>query len=742
MLVTGFYNLHLKSKNNNKNLENELYFSKNAISSKFLHNCQLFLRKITQMDLLHMNRTRHYLKLSTLSFAVLCASFSVCAEENNNVAVTPQGADPAVKSLSTLTFQAQAEAPKDPDISAVAKMIITREEMLQFGDQSVNDALRRAAGFQMPTPGQGPRGGGGASGMRFRGGGASIFLINGEPVQGGPRGGMSIVDTLTPDMIEKIEITKQPSVAQASVASSAVINIVLKVPLDDKRLGGTIRAGYGVAQSDRKEEERKNISVQMDGRDKAWLYSLSANQMWNDTTSVTETQTANQTREQKRVTERNSFMFSPRLEYELDDQQKLVGEIFYRNNKSDGLTGDQVQKDKNDSIRLNTRYERKDKGDSDKIRLSVEKQNETESTRSSQLNSYTDETVNEYGFAYDGVRKFGETKQIKFGVDTRASELESNITDTLDEQRYALYSEGSLRFTKRQTVTLGVRQEWIQRSGLVDYSDQHLSPVLAHRFDFTQNWSLQTNLSQAFKSPNSNSLSPTISVSTDSDAGSLNNPDRGGNPNLRPEKISAIESTLGYNTAAGGVNVTAFHRKIDDYIEKVIQLEGDRFVERPHNQDNATTYGVEVSGRYALKQTEHGHSFMLNGQLSTVRAKVEDENHQERLASDVAPYTASAGVSYNYQPWQLATSINVSYVPQFTRDLDNQPYTRTTNERFNVDISMTKRFKQGWATTLSARNILSTDYKERLNNQTDGSLYQARINEAIPSVLLSLEKKF
>jgi len=650
-----------------------------------------------------------------------------------------------VQTLATLKFEATPATAKDPDISAVAKTIITREEMLQFGDQSVNDALRRAAGFQMPTPGRGLRGGGGASGMRFRGGGAPVFLINGEAVQGGPRGGMSVVDSITPDMIERIEITKQPSVAQASVASSAVINIILKEPLDNARIGGTIRAGYGLAKSDQREEQRKNISVQADGRDNGWLYSLSANQMWNDSTSITQTQNSSGTREQKRVTERKSQMLSPRVEYQLDDQQKLVAELFYRNNESDSIRGSQVQNDKNDSIRLNTRYERKDKGNSDKIRLSVEQQNETESTQSAQsprFNSYTDETVNEYGIAYDGVRKFNETRQLKFGADARDNELDSNVSQSLDEQLYALYAEGSWKFTDRQTVTLGARQEWIERSGLVDYSDSHLSPVLAHRFDFDDHWSLQTNLSQAFRSPKADRSLPTVSMSTDSDAGSLNNPDRGGNPNLRPEKITAFESTLGYNTPSGGINITAYQREIDDYIEKVIRQEGTRFVERPQNQNNATTYGVEIAGRYALKQTENGHSFMLNGQLSTVRAKVEDENHQQRLVSDVAPYTASAGLSYNYQPWRISTSVNLNYVPEFTRALDNQPYDRTSNERVNMDISVTKRFNDGWATTLNARNIFSTDYKERLTSQADGSLYESRINQAIPSVLVSLEKKF
>lgn len=695
-----------------------------------------------------MHRTKLYWgTLSTLSLAIFAITSASLANDetisaNKTTEATQLKENESPKQLKTLVFAAEQTPAKDPDISAVAKTIVTREEMLQFGDQSVNDALRRAAGFQMPTPGQGPRGSSGSGSMRFRGGGAPVFLINGEAVQGGPRGGMSIVDSITPEMIERIEITKQPSVAQASVASSAVINIILKEPLDDARISGNVKLGYGITQSDQKEEQRKNISVQADGRDGAWIYSVSANQMWNDSKSSTEIENINGTRQQIRTTNRTNTMFSPRVEYQIDDQQKLVSEIFYRKNESDGSSSNQVQNDKNDSIRLNTRYERKDKGDSDKVRLSIEKQNETESTRSNQYSSYIDETVNEYGLAYDGVRKFDESKQVKFGLDARANALASNIADTLDEQRYALYLEGSWKFSKRQTLTVGARQEWLERSGLVEYSDQNLSPVLAHRLDFNDQWSLQTNVSRSFKSPNSNNLMPTVSISTDADAGSINNPDRGGNPNLRPEKITALETTLGYNTTAGGVNITAFHRDIDDYIEKVIRQEGTRFVERPYNQDQATTYGVEISGRYALKQTENGHSFMLNGQLSTVRAKIEDTDHNTRLASDVAPYTASTGVSYNYQPWQLASSINLSYTPEFTRALDNLPYDRTTNQRVNVDISATKRFPKGWATTLSARNILSTDYKERLNNQSDGALYEARVNDAIPSFLFSVEKKF
>ena len=681
-------------------------------------------------------------KLSVLSSALFTLSSSIIAVENDTNTTLPT-AEPTTQVLPTLSFKASPEPKKqqDDDISAVPKTIITREEMQKYGDQSVMDALRRAAGFQLPSFGQGPRGGGGASGMRFRGGGAPTFLINGEPVQGGPRGGMSIIDTITPEMIERIEVVKQPSVAQASVASSAVINIILKEPLDT-RLNGTAKLGYGLRDNGQQKNERKQINLQADGRENQWSYSVSANQMWINNTSLTKTETATGTGEQLRTINRSMLMFSPRLQYDLDDQQKLIAELFYRDIKMDGYSANQTQDDKNDSIRLSTRYERKDKDLSDKVRFSFEKQNETQLTRSLLNTIYTDEIIQEYSLAYDGIRKLDPKQQIKFGFDTRSNQLDSNVSKSIDELRFAVYGEGSWRFTDHQTITIGARQEWLDRNGLVKYKDQHLSPVFAYRFDLNDKWSIQTNLSQAFKSPNTDRLIPNVTVSTDSDAGTLNNPDRGGNPFLRPEKIRAAESTLAYDSEKGGINLTAYHREIKDYIEKVIALEGTRYVERPQNQNKATTYGVEFSGRYALKQTDAGHSFMMNGQVSTVRAKIKDEQDNQRLVSDVAPYNINTGLSYSYNPWKISNSINLSYTPEFTRALDEQPYNRTTNQRFSLDLSATKRLPADWAASLNLNNILATDYKERLTNQTDGRLYQARINEGTSSFQFTLEKKF
>ena len=116
-----------------------------------------------------MKRIQPRWQLSALSCALLTFMSPTWAADSITNTTTDSAPEQTtsvqtapVQTLTTLKFEATPATAKDPDISAVAKTIVTREEMLQFGDQSVNDALRRAAGFQMRTPGQGPRGGSGA----------------------------------------------------------------------------------------------------------------------------------------------------------------------------------------------------------------------------------------------------------------------------------------------------------------------------------------------------------------------------------------------------------------------------------------------------------------------------------------------------------------------------------------------------------------------------------------------------
>lgn len=650
--------------------------------------------------------------------------------------------------LSTLTITA-TRAPVMEEVSAIAKTVISQAEMLRYGDASVTDALRRATGIQMGQTG-------GAGRAQFRGSTAApTILINGEAVQGGRRGATSLIDTFTPEMIDRIEVTKQASVTQGSVAAGGVINIILKDPRSGS-VGGVVKVGYGEVAQGEQDQQQRQLNLQLDGKREQLGYSVSANQSKTDNSRQTELTAANgQVTTQRQQSEGEFKMLAPRLQYELDDEydSRLFADAFYSEHaslsqSSTSQNSSNQQQIDSDSLRLNLRLEQQHGQREDKWRLAVQRQDEQQNTLSSSnaasLPRLVDEQTREWSASYAGSQKIGNTHQVKFGAELKQTDLTSNIDAALTEERQAVYLEENWKLSEKHTLTAGLRQEWLKRSGLVDYQQESLSPALAYRYQYDPAWSLQVGYSQSQRTPRSDDLLPTVTPSTSLDAGSLNNPDRGGNPNLKPEQIQSLESTLGYNTEAGGFNLTVFRRNIDDYIEKVVSLEGDaltgRYVERPQNQAQALASGIELSGRWALRN-QNGHSLLINGQLSTIRAEIQRAGQADRLASSVAPYSTSIGLSYQYQPWRWSSNLNIGYQPSYQRPLDDQPYTRQVNARTSVDLSSTKRFDQGWAVTISGRNLLATDRLERLTEQ-DGSLFQQRRAESLPNVLFTLEKRF
>ncbi len=653
----------------------------------------------------------------------------------------PVQAATAEPTARTLTIRASADPAVAADISALNKITVTQAEMLRYGDASIGDTLRRAAGIQT--------GSGGVRSSRFRGGSAPpAFLINGEPVQGGRRGGQTVIDGLTPDMIDRIEITRQASVTQDAAAAGGVVNIILKDPRAGQR-GGVLKVGGGLSQESGQQDRRNQISLQLDGKGSSgeWQklgYSLSANRMDNRVESRSELTRLGSTRTQDTHSQSTHAMLMPRLEYQPAAQQKwsvdgFLGQ-FDSQSRYSGSQGAGQQDSQTEPLRLNVRYEQgSEKDRKDTVRLSWSQEDETQDNSQGtvlHLREHSEETA----LGYSGSQRLGSTHQLKYGTDWRQTRIRNNVEADLNEDRQAVYLEENWQLAPRHTLTAGLRQERLQRSGLVQYQQDSSNPALAYRYQPTPAWSWQLGYNEASKAPRSDDLVPTVSVSPSSDAGSLNNPDTGGNPQLRPERIHALESTLGYNTADGGFNLTGFVRQIDDYIEKTVQLEQGRYVQRPANQSRAHTRGLELSARYALRQ-EGGHSWLLNGQLTTIRAEI-DRPGGTRLASDVAPYSASLGLSYQYQPKRLSLSVNAGYTPAYTRPLDDQPYLRHVNARPSLDASLTQRFNDGWALTLSGRNLLAPDRQTWLEDRSTGLLVQSQRSDSVANWLLTVEKRF
>ncbi|MBC7751128.1 MAG: TonB-dependent receptor [Candidatus Saccharibacteria bacterium] len=640
--------------------------------------------------------------------------------------------------LATIKVTANRSGEDPTAISAIRKTIITQAEMINYGDTSVTDAIRRASGIQM--------GRGGAGRSSFRGlSTPPVIQINGEAIQGGKREGTSMVDTISVDMIDRIEITKQASVTQASGATGGVINIILKDgQATASRITGVVKAGYGTFGDNTVGNDKRQLNLQVDGKLDQLSYSTST--VYNRNTGDSQTILTNATpiglnQTEQNISTVNSFaLIGSRLAYQLNDNTKIFSDLMYSQQANTTSTNtDRSQVDGNNT-RVALRVERAIGVNKQTFRIAGQWQDETETDyRPNSIRRVTDTRQN-YSAGFDGVIKDFVDQEIKYGFQNSWATIASSQNADLQENRYAIYGEENWKITEHQTITAGLRQEWLERSGLVDYDNTTLNPAVFYRYQFDKAWSLQAGYTQSSLNPQPQQLSPVVNLADGADAGSLNNPDSRGNPSLKSQQVHSFESTLTYNSPDGGFNLTGFYRDINDYIINAINLENGRYVQLPENAGNAIATGIELDGRWNI-QAGKDHKLLINGQISTIRAILQNNNQPDERAGGVAPYTSSVGVSYQYKPWRWLTNINLGYTPAYTSPVQGQPYTSKLNARTSLDISTTKKFNQGLSVTLAARNVLGTDQYSQLDD-TAGQFYQSRKAETVPSVLLTVEKRF
>ena len=116
--------------------------------------------------------------------------------------------------------------------SSAAKIIITREDLEQYGDSNLGEAMRRLPGVS--TGGRPGRPG--APTMRGMGGGFTQILLDGQRLPPG-----FSLEQITPDQVDRIEILRAPTAETGARAIAGTINIILREPLrqtnDEFKLG-------------------------------------------------------------------------------------------------------------------------------------------------------------------------------------------------------------------------------------------------------------------------------------------------------------------------------------------------------------------------------------------------------------------------------------------------------------------------------------------------------------------------
>jgi iron complex outermembrane receptor protein len=221
---------------------------------------------------------------------------------------------------------------------------------------------------------------------------------------------------------------------------------------------------------------------------------------------------------------------------------------------------------------------------------------------------------------------------------------------------------------------------------------------------------VRMSLTRSFKTPTMPTLLARYVRSRDDALGGGNgptNPDRMGNPNLKPELATGLDVAIERYLPQGGVlSASVFHREIQNLIRNVTVQDpayGDRWVSTPQNFSQAVTQGVELEAKFRMDQWVEGALPVdVRSNVSFYRSRVLSVVGPNNRLDQQPDMTANLGADYRLRGIPLTVGGNLNYNPGYTSHLSAADYLTVSQKRvmdlyglWRVDASTS------WRLTLS-----------------------------------------
>ncbi|MDT7833752.1 TonB-dependent receptor plug domain-containing protein [Aquabacterium sp. OR-4] len=643
--------------------------------------------------------------------------------------------------------------------ASVAKQIYDREEIDRHGDTNALDVLRRLPGVNVGS--DGPR-------MRGLGAGYTQILINGDPAPPG-----FALDQLSPSQIERIEVLRAPTAEQSAQAVAGSINIILKdAPRQsqrDLRLGlvsglerpmgfanltlgeakGPVSLSLPVSLFEWRRENRITLERRAPGRDglPALSHQQTQQELWGW-----------------------GYNLGPRLNWKISDDESLSLQGYaqkgYWNNRSDyanqALAGQPLFDDDTDQhgswenrrgnlvwanrFRADQRIELKAGAQLSKWHFDARNLQDGGALKLHSVGGGADKGLTQAG-KYNLL--LGEAHSLTAGWDLEARQREE-WRSTLDAsgqpqlpaydgqpfsakvRRTAVYVQDEWEISAQWQLYLGLRQEVIRTESRG--SDALLAPVvntsrvlspLAHmsyKFDAKGRDMLRASLTRSYKAPGLGAMLARPSINANyldtTQGNTALQPDRIGNPLLRPELATGLDIAFEHYLANGGLwSVGVFHRQLKDVVRTVTSgpqavswATAARFVAQPVNFSSASTSGVELElkGRAAdllpsllAVMPQAAKALNLRSSINVYRSRVAALPGPDNRLDGQQPWSATLGFDQRVPGLPLVLGgtlgLNPAYDTQLMLDQWQQRSRNTSVDLFGQWI-----FRQGLSMRLAA----------------------------------------
>jgi iron complex outermembrane receptor protein len=706
--------------------------------------------------------------MKILSFATLaCCSisaslaFAQTAAPNSAPTAAP---NPPIQDMGRVEIKSNRDnITEERRQSTAAKIVIGREELDKQGDSTLGEVLKRLPGVTV----QGAPGRGGAIRMRGLGGGYTQILLDGQRVPPG-----FSIESLTPEMVEKVEIMRAPTAETGARAIAGTINIILregqKANPDDLKVGTSFENGHrseGVNWIHNIKSEPLNGNL-----------TVSAMNSWRPEDAFTETDAEVQgigrlpavssQRERQSVSlgQRQGLNANARLMWRGQEGRTLVLMPFmvYSEFSSVGNTdlseklslNGVPQPFANDSAKTsnNTRFAMTRLNGQWNQRFSADSRFEFkfglgESNYTSRFNQVAQGGTGLFNTTQEsqGFKDLSQSwnakltqvlrngHQLVSGLELegvrRTEEAVAEVSDDAGNlrartQRWAIYTQDEWTVNPNWRAHAGIRYESILTEGTTQEGDKRnqsgvLTPLMHAVWKPLPDSrdQVRMSLTRSYKTPTLFNLVARTALSRE--ANSPTRPDRIGNPGLKPELATGVDIAVERYLADGGVlSANLFRRNISDLIRYVTIERYDtlwapgqrRFVSSPQNVGDAITQGLELEAKFRLNQVwSTAPAVDVRSNLSFFGSRVLDVMGPNNRLDQQPSMTANLGADYRVRAIPLSLGGNINFNPDYTTRRTEQQWVYQGSKRV-VDIYGLWRYSPNTSLRMTISNLTPRDY--------------------------------
>ena len=567
---------------------------------------------------------------------------------------------------------------------AVGRIVIGRDDLQRYGETTLSDALKRQPALSIV---------GGEIRMRGLGAGYTQILIDGQPAPAN-----FDIATLSPELIERVEIQRSAQVDSSAQSVAGSLNIVLR-----KAAGAARRtAKLGAERQDG--ATSPTATTQWIGRSGALGYGLTA------TASETRRRERTATDEQasgagldavRRLEDEDRnrtrrISAAPRADVKLDGGNTLtwqglvdLSHVDARGAQSeDTLQGAPTASPgsdwravfKNWLMKSDLAWMRRFDAGTLTLKAGLEANNRdgdylfrgidsdglpwldravvsrAYQRRASTSGKYLAPLAAGHDIAIGWDASQVRREESRQQRDTAPREPDGMPLYSLDQDynasvgQVALFAQDEWSVTPRLQAYLGLRWEGLQTRtwgpGKAATASRVWSPVVQVLWKLPDSArdQLRLALARTYKAPQPRDLVPRR-YTVNNDNGPAQS-DYQGNPSLRPELAWGLDAALeSYFARDAMVSVSAYVRRIQDVVQLKLWQENGVWVSSPANGGAANVRGVEIDARVPLKVASAGGTTIeMRTNLSRNWSRVEGVAAPDNRLGNQAPLTANLGL--------------------------------------------------------------------------------------------------